>query len=457
MIDRKLPKAPKGAIAGDSNAVVGVVAAILLVGAIVMFMVTIRLEYVPASMSNSEANHMKDVSESMAWMKSGLDVQTLQGTSGGAISTPISLGTQGIPFFGIPASTGSLQFFPSQFSLEINASLMTILEQEGVIYGDVKETWTPIVGETVYNVSAVSSFRIRIDQISKSDIGDSVDVNVYDSNNLPVGTITVYVANDPPDFDIFIKTMDSTGTILYDNSIEFHISHTLYNYFIDLLNSEYRFDRLISGASKPLSVLIVEHGLSADYAINYITYSSTGIGTETGGGLNVTDYRSVHGSGEILYSSSNAYYVNQEYIYSGGGLMLNQSDGMAMLVKPPIVFSILGNNTVIGISVPSLSGDQITLSGSGQNNIKTTFVSSNITRGRTANITLVFHTKYAALWEDYIREGLILAGLNESLHQFGITSSGSEVDVYVAGLVSNEYEDIYLYIKEANIMVELGI
>ncbi|MDD5502697.1 MAG: hypothetical protein PHH26_04440, partial [Candidatus Thermoplasmatota archaeon] len=424
--------------------------------AVVIFIVVLRLEYVPVYMQGVESSHMEDVSETMSWIKSAVDVQTLKGTSGQSVSTSMKLGSPGMSFFGVPGVSGTLSFLPNTFRTDVNASLMLVIEENGTYYGDASETWMNI-GSSFYNINSISSFRINVSQITKSHVGDSVNTQLYDAYGNPAGSVLVYIYRDTPDYYINVRTTSPQGAILYDQPIViYHQTNPADNYIIDLMDSSYRFDRTIRAAIKPLSTVITESGLSATCAISYVTYSPGGIGTEVGGGMNVTNYHSSFYSGDIKYVSGNNYYVGQSYDYSGGALLVNQTDGTAMLLPPPVSFSKSGNLTVVSMVASGLTGDASTISGTGQQTVKTTFLSDSIMRGRTTNLTLVFYTPYPSLWADYIREQLNAIGLNESSNEFGITQASSYVRLYLAGTVSGDYKDVYVYMQTANIKVEIG-
>jgi hypothetical protein len=442
-------------IAEDKNAVVSVVAAILLIGAMVILLVTVRLNYVPAYMEGSEASHMKEVSETMSWIKSAVDVQTLKGTPGQSVATSMKLGNPGMSFFGVPGASGTLSFLPGTFRTDVNASLMNVIEENGTVYGDASETWVQI-GSSFYNISAISSFRINVTQISNAHVGDSVNTQLYDAYGNPAGSVLVYISRDPPEYYINVRTTSPQGAILYDQGVSNHQTNPANNYIIDLMDSSYRFDRIIRAATKPISTIITESGLSATCAISYVTYSAGGIGVEVGGGKNVTNYHSSFYSGDIKYASGNNYYIGQNYYYSGGALLVNQLDGTTMILPPPVSFSKSGNLTVVSMMAQGLTGNASMVSGTGQQTVKTTFLSDSLMRGRTANLTLVFYTPYSLIWADYLREQLTAIGLSESGHQFGITQASSYVRLYVAGTVSGDYKDVYVYMQTASIKVEIG-
>jgi hypothetical protein len=146
--------------------------------------------------------------------------------------------------------------------------------------------------------------------------------------------------------------------------------------------------------------------------------------TRAYGSLNIlpdTSYRVVindryggvsdNSSSTIQYSSSNAYFLDQSYIYEGGAVVLSQSQGDIILTKP--TFSVARENIVnISLTIIKISkvGGKGSISGYGTYPIQTEY-SSNESKiiNNVSDITI--YTKYPTAWSLFINGTLINGGL----------------------------------------------
>jgi hypothetical protein len=77
--------------------------------------------------------------------------------------------------------------------------------------------------------------------------------------------------------------------------------------------------------------------------------------------------------GTIEYSSSNAYYLDQSFIYEAGAVITSQQEGNMISIKPSIYIKKLGENEEIIIDMPDIKcvGGKTTGSGYGTTAIQT--------------------------------------------------------------------------------------
>ena len=119
--------------------------------------------------------------------------------------------------------------------------------------------------------------------------------------------------------------------------------------------------------------------------------------------------------GTIKYSSSNAYFLDQSYIYETGAIVLSQYQGNIMSIKP--TFSVQKEENVnISFTIINISkvGGKGSISGYGTYPIQTEY-SPNSDKDFTSfedisNITI--YTDYQNAWYGFINGTLIKAGLN---------------------------------------------
>ena len=103
----------------NSNAVAGVIEALLLIGLIAIILSLIQLYYVPDIMESRESDHMDQIANQYSYLKSVIEIQSTMGvinsdnpnpksTAYTSISSPITLGNNPLPYFVTIGSTGSV-------------------------------------------------------------------------------------------------------------------------------------------------------------------------------------------------------------------------------------------------------------------------------------------------------------------------------------------------------------
>lgn len=106
-------------VKNEDNAVVGIVAAFLIVGLIVAVISVIQTVYIPQSMEQQEANHMENVQNQFAELKYAIDQHVLTKHKGIPITTSITLGSKELPFLMSARAFGSLTIMPAQFNITV--------------------------------------------------------------------------------------------------------------------------------------------------------------------------------------------------------------------------------------------------------------------------------------------------------------------------------------------------
>ena len=91
----------------NSNAVAGVIEALLLVALVAMVLSIIQLVYVPQVMEQREADHMDDVANQFSFLKAVIDLQSMT-KKDVPISSPITLGSRELPYFVTARAFGEL-------------------------------------------------------------------------------------------------------------------------------------------------------------------------------------------------------------------------------------------------------------------------------------------------------------------------------------------------------------
>lgn len=108
------------------NGVVGIVTSILLVGLLVTVFSIVQTVYVPQWMEENERDHMDVVAAQFAELKHTIDIQLYEPSYYNIpISTPITLGSEKIPYFLSKESSGSIEIQEGNIELTIHGNTTT--------------------------------------------------------------------------------------------------------------------------------------------------------------------------------------------------------------------------------------------------------------------------------------------------------------------------------------------
>lgn len=245
----------------SNDAIVGIVVTILLIGLIVCVISIIQTVYIPKWMEQTEAEHMDEVADQFAQMKSAIDIQGVIGsnqptqhTSISTISTGITLGSREFPFLMSARAFGSLNIFPdtsfevvitdkygkisdnSSATIQYSSSNAYFLDQSyiyeaGVVLsqdqGDII-LMKPTFSVTRQNTANISFTIIKISEVggkgSISGYGTYPIQTEYSSNESSiinnVATIIIYTKY-PNAWSLFIN-----GTLI-NGGLEYNIDYTM--------------------------------------------------------------------------------------------------------------------------------------------------------------------------------------------------------------------------------------
>jgi hypothetical protein len=118
--DRKCNMQMDKIITRNDIGVVGIVTAILLVGLVVTVFSLVQTTYVPQWMDEIENDHMDTVFAQFTELKHTLDIQMYEPSSNSIpITTPLTLGSEDIPYFLSQKSSGKLEILENNMLIEI--------------------------------------------------------------------------------------------------------------------------------------------------------------------------------------------------------------------------------------------------------------------------------------------------------------------------------------------------
>lgn len=466
------PRSPRARGPPNDEAVSAVIGTILVIGMLITTLVTIQVHYVPAWQRDAASDKAAEVRDEFGGLRADLQ-RLLDGAPGAAAASVVALGGQdGASFLGIggaPAQGASLDFTPASApALQLSAPTMTVFVDEDA--SDLEaigldEAWKGIPGNgTVALVSGVQSFRVRIDELSKDHDGGSFTLRVDDRVGAFVGSLTFYVQKDPPDYNLFVRTCNvfgcPSGSVLYDQGIAFHISNTVYDYTVDALNKEYRFNKLLAAAEEPFSVDVTQAGLSGEYAITYSPWNPPGsVPPGSSGGLTglvVSPWDATLESGSLALRTTPPGLPPQTLRLENGAYVLEQGDGSVFRAEPGFAVQQVGNLTRLAFRLPQLNGTAASLAG-GIATLHATATNQTTFLGRTTNLTMVLGTQYPALWSSYLDRAFDTAGLAAGTH-YSLASGAANVTLQVLGqypLPGQPDQDVELAFQTAKVELQL--
>ena len=138
-----------------------------------------------------------------------------------------------------------------------------------------------------------------------------------------------------------------------------------------------------------------------------------------------------HSLGRIKYSSENAYFLDQSYIYEAGAIISNQSEGNVMSIKPYFYadYNEMFKDVNISLNIVNISGvgGKTSVSGYGTYPIQTEFIgSNNSVIDNVQNFTI--NTSNLNAWYIFVNSTLVTSGLNES-NDFWINATADNITV----------------------------
>jgi len=140
-------------------------------------------------------------------------------------------------------------------------------------------------------------------------------------------------------------------------------------------------------------------------------------------------------AGIIKYSSVNSYFLNQNYVYESGAVIISQSEGDTMSIKP--AFSAkLDEDIHVSFTIVDIStiGDKRSISGYGTYPIQTEYPNSDPTTVvKIDDVTeIAIDTSYANSWHRFIKKTLINSGL-EYTTDFLIQTNADGISIQFPG------------------------
>lgn len=382
----------------NSKGQVGVIVAILVITVMVTVLITVQVYYVPQWMKGRESEHMDAVTNQFAGLKYSLDLLAMEQSSS-ALMNSITLGSKELPYFVSSRAFGSLQIVSSDasnFSVSVSGN------------GMVSQSYTASssTSDEVSNVLSISSFELVIETL---DDGDTYNATLSDNATINASISAVVWQRGGIGFQINL-TITSGTQELFDQPVAVGLPDGT-GYTINLLNEDYKLATdVIPFLATPFNVSFsVASPSNGHFLMEGNRYMGTTISYSAS-------------CGTIRYSAENAYFVDQDYIYEGGAVVISQSTGNSLLYPPTLSVSNVTktiNITVVDIvGVPGKTG----VSGYGTYSIRSTYTSSSTYQCYGDTLTINITTDYPTAWGMY---------LNNTFEENGIENAVTPGDNYV--------------------------
>ena len=162
--------------------------------------------------------------------------------------------------------------------------------------------------------------------------------------------------------------------------------------------------------------------------------------------------------GVLRYSSENSYFINQNYDYEAGALILNQTEGSVFAIEPTflVTYNATLNKVNISWSCVNLKpvGDKMSISGYGTYPVRTKYLSFlNTSTNITQTVSMIMiGTSYPTLWARFLNTTLAEASLTYATDYQIITTS----DTMTINFYTTHIQHFYLNLQMVTISTQLA-
>jgi hypothetical protein len=350
----------------EEQAVSTVVAAILILAVLTTFITAINTFYIPSVATDNEINHMEQVRNSF------MEIASVASAGSSNEKVMIQLGSSGLPLVSTPPSSGSV-------TTDVKGSCIS-LYMENVSGLENKFNGT----NKLQNLTEISVLYLVKDRLFSSDnatykisldTGNYMNVEIRDSTTVNIESVVNY------------KTIFKEDVAIPDCNSKY--------FSLDLLDPEYGFGEALGNTDGSFSLYLegsfyMEYDKLPPYENNEI-YP---IGVNT---VNTS-------IGSLKYSSSNNYWLDQDYVFENGAVILQQSTSKDSMVRSKPFIILSEDDQILDIRIFKLVGSEDSISGNGVSTINVqTAEHETYTYPYVENITISVGSDYCDAWERYFR------------------------------------------------------
>ncbi|MFO8133332.1 MAG: hypothetical protein R6U10_05315, partial [Thermoplasmatota archaeon] len=351
-----------------------------------------------------------------------------------ALINSITLGSKELPFFVSARAFGSLNILSTSNSdFEVNIS------GDGLPSTSMDEEITN--GEIIRNVRSLRSFDLHINNPGSGHYYNATVGGAYVNVTISsFGTTNLFQLN--------LTVANESSSPVYDRAIAYIPDGATYT--VNLLSDDYKFStRILPYLSTPFDMSFNSNVSAGTFVVRGSQYDpDDSIGTV------------IQEMGTIEYTSENAYFVDQSYVYEGGAVILNQSQGQVVISAPS--FSVQNVSADDGfmhvyrldlVDVIGLEG-KTSVSGYGTYSIKTNYDSMEENEYIARNLNINITTDHTAAWQRYMNNTLIRSGIPST--SFNVTSEDNVVTIALYGTSAGSSYDVTLTTSQTDIIAQVG-
>lgn len=159
----------------------------------------------------------------------------------------------------------------------------------------------------------------------------------------------------------------------------------------------------------------------------------------------------------ISYSSSNAYFLDQTYIYEAGAMIVGQTNGNLMMIHPAFFVDLDNQNKTVTLSFNMVKissvGQKTIAAGYGTYPVQTEFHEISVNKTFIDVSQIILATSYTNAWSMFLNSSLTQAGLN-------LDGYGSDFSLFDSGeTLKLEFDtdlDVKFFFKIIDIKTQIG-
>jgi hypothetical protein len=405
-----------------NQGVSNVIGVILILGIMSLFLVTVRLEWVPEWQQQKEARMSED-----AEIQLGRLASELQQQQDNPVSFPIDL-TRPTSFWVPVQLPATLEFEPGT----VGASLDMTLQQtsrNGAITLAAEPDWSPLASETG---DELAWLRMRIP--SPIDGGATATISFTDDSGL-LGSIEVETVSSNLLFSLVVggQTIDQ-DSYFTGGSPDYYI--------FDLLR-ELETGAILSNPEGDIQLDVVNN-INGEFSW---AFENDGILTSTAGPLLL--WQPTFSGGTLQADLNHQEFQNQRFIIENGGIVLAQDDGSVvrsaagLRIQPGAMYFAWSN----------MLGDAQTASESRTMSVSILQQGGKSMTGWTDALSYTLTTPYPLAWAAEISSQFEAAAILPA--QYTVTANPTNVVVTYDGPLADATRDIYISWAQRDYRVEL--
>lgn len=333
----------------NEYAVSSVVSAILLLAVLTTFLAAINSYYIPSLVADHEIHHMQDVRNSF------MEIAASASPGSSKERVLIPLGDGGMPFISSLSSSGTLTVSPKKGEIEVNMTGANPVEYQELDYNDTSNS--------LY-IHSLSHLILKIE--------DSTQPGNYYAK---IGTDTMTVS-------VNSASVQVDGETVLNNPPK--------SLCLDLLNPSYGFNKVVANQSSQFNL-----SLSGMTDANYFDVGYTIL-------LDDINVDPIYSQGQICYKSGNNQWIDQDYIFENGAVILEQGSNSTIRSQP--FFKIDNDKKNLEMCLFNITGEQDSIGGNGAVVVNVFGTEGKEYEYRNVGTTTIkITTNYTEAWEDYFK------------------------------------------------------